>query len=842
MKTKLNVITRLFLLCAMIVGGANVVWGTPNIIDGKNIISPWEAAATRYSNQNTVAIATYDDGFVGPAKSGSGYYVTYTWYSLGTSEAITYNNGDKMVINAKNSSSSGLAELVVRYSSDGSTFSNLADITTPLRSGGSAYSKYDELEVSLDNLTPGNDYYLQIIVKAVLINSAEIVSTGSGSSTPAPSAFSASNTQYNSVSLGWTERGTSTKWQIKYNAGSDFTPASEGTMASDKPVTTNPYTLSGLEAETTYYAYVRATPDGEDPSDWVGPLSFETPKEEPTSLTASDVTYSSAVLGWTENGGRTKWQIKYNEGSSFDPASAGTMASDDPVTTNPYVLSGLEPETTYYVYIRSYVDNETQGGWSDVLSFTTEERPVPTNFAVESYSTSTATLKWTAGSDETAWQIAYSTSSSFDPDSEGTKANVTTNPYMLKGLKLGTTYYARIRANYGGVYSAWTASNLTFTPAISMDYTVNDGTDSHRYIPIPNYTNNGTKTQFVIPSDRLVYMQNRRITKLTFYATTANIEWTDATFDVYMDEVEDYSAYDKKSPSFKDWGTQVATAKTLTVNSSKLMEITLDTPFDYSNGCLVIGFDQTTNTTSNTVTSEWYGVNEDDYTSADYYKGVVGDFTTECNKFSPKLTITSEQVTAIIGSTGWTTLASTKPLDLSNMIASEGTVTAYYASSINNTTNKVRMTSTTSTAVAAGEGIMLRGTSGAIITIPIASSDGSSIDGNLLVGCTSNTTLGTNSVEGYNNYVLVNNSGTAEFQSLADHGATIPGGKAYLQNGSYSEARALSIVFDDEEATGITDVRSKKEDVRGEYYDLQGRKVAQPTKGLYIVNGRKVVK
>ena len=37
------------------------------------------------------------------------------------------------------------------------------------------------------------------------------------------------------------------------------------------------------------------------------------------------------------------------------------------------------------------------------------------------------------------------------------------------------------------------------------------------------------------------------------------------------------------------------------------------------------------------------------------------------------------------------------------------------------------------------------------------------------------------------------------------------------------------------------DVRSKMEDVRGDFFDLQGRKVAQPTKGLYIVNGKKVV-
>ena len=69
---------------------------------------------------------------------------------------------------------------------------------------------------------------------------------------------------------------------------------------------------------------------------------------------------------------------------------------------------------------------------------------------------------------------------------------------------------------------------------------------------------------------------------------------------------------------------------------------------------------------------------------------------------------------------------------------------------------------------------------------------------------------------------------------------TIPEGKIYL----YAEepnAPQLTIVFDNE-ATGVNDVRSKMEDVRGDIYDLQGRKVQKPSKkGLYINKGHKVV-
>lgn len=43
------------------------------------------------------------------------------------------------------------------------------------------------------------------------------------------------------------------------------------------------------------------------------------------------------------------------------------------------------------------------------------------------------------------------------------------------------------------------------------------------------------------------------------------------------------------------------------------------------------------------------------------------------------------------------------------------------------------------------------------------------------------------------------------------------------------------------ETTGIKDVRSQKEEGRSDFFDLQGRRVEQPVKGLYIMNGRKYV-
>ena len=91
-----------------------------------------------------------------------------------------------------------------------------------------------------------------------------------------------------------------------------------------------------------------------------------------------------------------------------------------------------------------------------------------------------------------------------------------------------------------------------------------------------------------------------------------------------------------------------------------------------------------------------------------------------------------------------------------------------------------------------------------------------------------------------NMYVLAEKTnGVGFYLWNNDGGNAIPEGKIYLQATSTSTARSF-LGFEEGNTTSI-DVRSKMEDVRGEVYNLNGQRVAQPTKGLYIVNGKKVV-
>ena len=52
------------------------------------------------------------------------------------------------------------------------------------------------------------------------------------------------------------------------------------------------------------------------------------------------------------------------------------------------------------------------------------------------------------------------------------------------------------------------------------------------------------------------------------------------------------------------------------------------------------------------------------------------------------------------------------------------------------------------------------------------------------------------------------------------------------------EQRSVNIRFDEGETTGIVNARREDEDISTSF-DLQGRKVDNPTNGLYIVNGKK---
>ena len=145
-----------------------------------------------------------------------------------------------------------------------------------------------------------------------------------------------------------------------------------------------------------------------------------------------------------------------------------------------------------------------------------------------------------------------------------------------------------------------------------------------------------------------------------------------------------------------------------------------------------------------------------------------------------------------------------------------------------------KLTFTVKSSVPAGTGVLLKGTADTEYKLKIAESAPAAIDGNLLKGVVVPTTIP--QTDGDNtNFVL--SDGT--FKKVKNN-TTIPAGKAYLQLPTPSTpAPSITISFDDE-TTGINMVHGEDLKVNG-YYNLTGQRVNQPTKGLYIINGKKVI-
>ena len=144
-----------------------------------------------------------------------------------------------------------------------------------------------------------------------------------------------------------------------------------------------------------------------------------------------------------------------------------------------------------------------------------------------------------------------------------------------------------------------------------------------------------------------------------------------------------------------------------------------------------------------------------------------------------------------------------------------------YAAKVNGT--KVELTEVTN--VPAGKGVVIEASAGSYA--PTFDVDADDIETDLLVS--NGTVVGDGTI-----YVLANKNSVPGFYKLAD-GQKVPAGKAYLK----IEASAPEFLPFEGGVTGIETVKAAK--ANNEIFNLAGQRVAQPAKGLYIVNGKKVI-
>ena len=161
-------------------------------------------------------------------------------------------------------------------------------------------------------------------------------------------------------------------------------------------------------------------------------------------------------------------------------------------------------------------------------------------------------------------------------------------------------------------------------------------------------------------------------------------------------------------------------------------------------------------------------------------------------------------------------------------VCSEG-VTAFYATAVDN--EGVTFSPVNDGLIEAGQGVLVKGDAGSYLVEKTTGAEAPTT--NYMVGVTSETER-----QGTDNYILVNGSEGVGFYRW-DTGS-LAAYKAYLPvHEGVTPSSSIAIRFDDGSTT-IDDVISEPENEV--IYDLQGRRVMNADKGLYIVNGKKVLK
>ena len=316
-----------------------------------------------------------------------------------------------------------------------------------------------------------------------------------------PSDFTVTEIGPHSAQLSWTENGTATAWQICLDGDED----------NLIDVTTNPYTLTGLDTETEYAVKVRAYYSSSEQSIWSKEVWFTTDIATPAPADVAAIPGSkNAKITW-EAPYATSFELEHAEGSIYGTVlrydddtyissignstattwTWGVMYPGELVTASTLDKVLIFESSSYNtedITINIYQGGEDAPGTllytetitpeaADAFHEITLASPVAITpgenlwitltedgtYVIASCETTTPNNQWTYSNDswsnigdlssdiaDRGWMIRAEIHNNIDPASIAwtTITNVT-SPYELTGLTPETIYTVRVKAIYG---------------------------------------------------------------------------------------------------------------------------------------------------------------------------------------------------------------------------------------------------------------------------------------------------------------------------------------------------------------------------------------------------------
>lgn len=164
----------------------------------------------------------------------------------------------------------------------------------------------------------------------------------------------------------------------------------------------------------------------------------------PANLAVTNLTFYSAVLSWTEGGSATAWEIEIVP-AGMPATGAGTLS-----TANPYVITGLTPNTCYHFYARAVCGPDSTSNWTGPMVFCTPGAP-----ATDFYINGTARI---------------------DANGDGIcNSSDLTVPNMELGVAINGVAAGSVYTNANGEYNLYLPNDgiytVTFTPVALPGFT-----------------------------------------------------------------------------------------------------------------------------------------------------------------------------------------------------------------------------------------------------------------------------------------------------------------------------------------------------------------------------------
>ena len=281
---------------------------------------------------------------------------------------------------------------------------------------------------------------------------------------PDVTGLAAGNVQPTSLTLSWNNNPAADTWVIEYG----YTGFEQGS-GTQAIATTTTYVVNGLLEETGYDFYVRAMCGTDWYSENWAYVSATTPYggvicDAPTGVSAV-VAGNAVTVSWTAGEGNISYELEYGpHGFTHGTGTTQTAA------TSPIMISNLNYETQYDVYVRAFCEQNASSAWSVVTSFTTEAQgsedcdPV-LDLTITEITQNSALVNWVAGATGSEWEVVLTNASG------ATLSEARTNEqhYQLNGLTPGTSYIVKVRTVCGDdQYSSFVSTNFT-TIAVGID-------------------------------------------------------------------------------------------------------------------------------------------------------------------------------------------------------------------------------------------------------------------------------------------------------------------------------------------------------------------------------------